>query len=342
MKKQSVTMDSIAKKLGISKVTVHKALNDLPGVSARLKQEILSAAKRDGYEFKPKADRPKRTYCYVLPQKYFFINENFYTTIFYYLDIECKNHSDKLELIIIDNDAHLSCKDFEAYTGIFIAGEIGHENFLEFVKLCDTRPVVCIDYFSYKYPFNYIFIESFRTSYHLVETLIKMGHRDIGFVGDIGFASTVSDRYLGYLKALMKYNITPKKEWHINDNIEKKSDLSQITLPDTLPTAFFCYCDMAAKQLQLKLKERGLRVPEDISLVGFDDTELCREMTPKLTSIGVAKLHIAEESYSVMHRAMLTSRRIIDALFPTVAMRDSVKNLNAPSPPVAMHDSVKA
>lgn len=327
MRKHNVTMEAIAKRLGISKVSVHKAMNSLPGVSPALKEKILSTAQQMGYVFKPKTEQPKRTYGYVLPQKYFFSNENFYTTIFYYLDIECKNHNDKLELVIINNDAVLSSRDFEKYSGIFIAGEIGHDNFSELVKLHEAHPVVCIDYFSYKYPFHYVFIESFRTSYHLTETLIKMGHRNIGFVGDIDYASTISDRYLGYLKALMKHGIAPQKEWHVNENVEKMP-ISEITLPKDLPSVFFCYCDMAAKQLQQKLIASGISVPDDISLVGFDDTELCKEMTPQLTSVGVSKLTIAKESYSIMHRAFLSNRQIINELFPNIIMRDSIKNLN--------------
>lgn len=330
MKKDNPTMESIAKSLGISKVSVHKALNNLPGVSPALKEKILSAAKNAGYVFKPRSEQPTRTYCYILRRKYFFAKENFYTAIFYYLDIECKNHNDQLELVLIDNDAELSDKDFEKYSGIFIAGEIGHKNFLELEKIHSIHPVVCVDYFSYKYPFHYVFIESFRTSYHAVETLIKMGHTKIGFVGNIDLASTVSDRYFGYLKALMKHGIEPKKEWHINENIEKMSP-SEITVPDNLPSAFFCHCDMAAQQLQLKLAERGLKVPDDVSLVGFDNTELCKELSPQLTSIGVNKLTIAKESYSVMHRAFLSDRQLINELFPHIIMRDSVKDLSTES-----------
>ena len=328
MKKDKVTMEKIAKTLNISKVSVHKALNDLPGVSGKLKETILNTAENLGYVYKPRTDKPQKIFCYLIPQKYFFFNENFYTKIFYHLDVKCKNHNDKIDLLLLNDDAVINPADFEKYDGIFIAGEIGHENFQKFIGIHKTRPVVCIDYFSYKYPFHYIFIESYLTSYHLVETLIKMGHRKIGFVGNIDYASTVADRYFGYVKALQKNNITPNKNWHINENIEKVSDLNDIPLPDELPSVFFCYCDLAAKKLQHKLSSIGVKIPEDVSLIGFDDTDVCTETVPALSSAGVAKNNIAKEAFSVMFRAFLTDKPITDELFPTIYIRDSVKNLN--------------
>ena len=70
----------------------------------------------------------------------------------------------------------------------------------------------------------------------------------------------------------------------------------EYSLPETLPTAFLCHCDMAAYQLMLKLQINGISIPDQISLVSFDNTDLSRNCKPQLTTIDINKREIAHKA----------------------------------------------
>ena len=77
------------------------------------------------------------------------------------------------------------------------------------------------------------------------------------------------DRYCGFYKALLEHGEKLPDEWLIEDR-DEVGDIS-FELPDELPEAFVCNCDLTAGKLIMKLEDRGLRVPEDISVIGFDN-----------------------------------------------------------------------
>ena len=108
----------------------------------------------------------------------------------------------------------------------------------------------------------------------LVTYIYKKGHRKIAYVGTLLATESITDRYFGYQKALLELGLEQKKEWVLDDrHIEtgKIDTVNMLQLPKDMPTAFVCNCDLTASFLIKKLRENGYRVPEDISVVGFDN-----------------------------------------------------------------------
>ena len=108
----------------------------------------------------------------------------------------------------------------------------------------------------------------------LVTYIYKKGHRKIAYVGTLLATESITDRYFGYQKALLELGLEQKKEWVLDDrHIEtgKIDTVNMLQLPKDMPTAFVCNCDLTASLLIKKLRENGYRVPEDISVVGFDN-----------------------------------------------------------------------
>jgi LacI family transcriptional regulator/LacI family purine nucleotide synthesis repressor len=119
--------------------------------------------------------------------------------------------------------------------------------------------------------------------------------------------SSVTDRYLGYVRALMERNIPVREDWVIADRSRETLLLDEdvyFSLPEELPTAFVCNSDLAAGLLSRKLAHRGLLCPDDISIVGFDHfTELeeaipfttyavdTKEMVRKAASLLLRRIH---------------------------------------------------
>ena len=105
----------------------------------------------------------------------------------------------------------------------------------------------------------------------LTDYWVKMGHRKIYFVGTPLYTSSITDRFFGYQKALLENGITMEPHWVIKDREPGFNQDLDVILPEELPTAFACNSDYIANVLVTRLNERGLSVPDDISVVGFDN-----------------------------------------------------------------------
>ncbi|MDE6064170.1 MAG: substrate-binding domain-containing protein, partial [Lachnospiraceae bacterium] len=117
--------------------------------------------------------------------------------------------------------------------------------------------------------------------------------------------NSVNDRYMGYCKALLEENLEINPRNRIDDRNDK-GILQEFALPDKLPTAFVCNNDHAAYLLIRQLKQMGLKVPEDISVVGFDDVLYAEISEPPITSVHVKRNFMAEQAVSLMQRRLET------------------------------------
>jgi LacI family transcriptional regulator len=302
---QRVTMQDIADQLGISKVSVSKALAGQPGTSRALRERILKKAFELGYRGKPRAvlQSPPFNFCIVAAERFFFENEQFYTKLYLHLHQACTAQKLNLHLHVIHKTAE-SPRAFAAslahgrYDGIFISGEID-EPYLE--QLLGLRaPLVAMDFYRQNLPIDTIMVDNFIAGFTATTHLIERGHTRIGFLGDHRSTSSISDRYFGYLKALTLSKLPFHKRWHINENYEFNMFTHRFTLPKPLPTAFVCHCDSAAYQLMLILRGTGVAVPDGVSLVAFDNSECSRTSSPKITTIDINKREISERALEQM------------------------------------------
>lgn len=337
---KKVSLETIAKQLNISVVTVHKALKNQQGVGPELRSKILELADQLGYV--RRVSSPKRNYIHIL-RKDFLIgtDERYYTTIYYYLNRECTNADSKLFFVVHDilsaTMAYVKNLMQETHIdGIFLSGQMDSDLLIEIEKL--KIPVVCIDFYSSDYNFYYAYIDNYYAGYTLTKYLIRHGHKHIGFVGDIKFSNAVADRYFGCLRALNKFDI-PDRVFHLNSNIERFPDSFELNR-NNLPTAFICHCDRAASVLYDKLKVLGYRIPEDISVISFDNTEICDILSPKLTSLGIDKAVFAAQAFRLMDLAQQNKSDGINYIKLNLSLceRESVKDITQPSPFEADND----
>ena len=103
----------------------------------------------------------------------------------------------------------------------------------------------------------------------MTEFMFEQGIDELGFIGSVFATSSIMDRYCGFMKSMMLHGKNIHPEWIIEDRDDKGQ--MAFELPKKLPKGFVCNCDLAAFMLIEKLHKIGLRVPEDISVVGFDN-----------------------------------------------------------------------
>lgn len=279
--KKTVTLADIAKPLGVSNVTVSKALSGQKGVSEELRAKIYALADELGYKQVSHKDSKNTSYNIgVLIHERHLENryDSFYQQMYQCVNLRAtsKGCFSQLEAVssemeknfivpqmVVDQRAH----------GIIIIGQLGRE-YVAFLSAKGRVPYVFLDFSDYHSETDAVVSDSYYGAYTLTKYLIEKGHRDIAYVGTVSSTASITDRYFGYLKALMEHGIKPREEWKIDDrylDTGKVDEENLLRLPEHMPTAFFCNCDIVGGKLVRKLENAGYRVPEDISVVGYDN-----------------------------------------------------------------------
>jgi LacI family transcriptional regulator/LacI family purine nucleotide synthesis repressor len=272
-------MSDIAQRLGISTVSVSKALSNQKGVSDELREKIRETAEAMGYK-PPYAEKAAKRSSYnigvLVVEAYIEKYVTFYWEMYQKVSLEAMRMNAFVMLEIVSCSDELACNppkliQEDRVDGLMILGGMQSE-FLQMLHECTNVPIVYMDFYDGKQQDDCVISNSFYGSYTVVNYLFEMGHRDIAFVGTPMVTDSITDRYLGYLKAMMEHGKgNVPAEWIIPDRDIHRVCYDEIQLPESMPTAFYCNCDLTAGKLIKSLLDKGYRVPEDISVAGYDD-----------------------------------------------------------------------
>ena len=300
--KKKVRLSDIAAKLNISTVTVSKALADKDGVGDELRQQIKDIAAKMGYQLKKTANGavPQKIKTgtgnigILIPSRFFSPNVSYYWHIFNALSTEllCLGYYSIMELLSNeDEQAHTIprlLKDSKV-DGLIILGQTS-DSYLEALNTVFNN-FILFDFYSTKLPFDSVSNDNYFCSYMMTNYVISQGHKKIRFVGNFGATTSISDRYMGFQKAMLENHLSTSVEEIIDDRDEHGA-LIPFKLPTAknMPTAFICNCDETAANLITALEEKGYKVPQDISVTGFDNY-----LPQKKTSVELTTVYIKPE-----------------------------------------------
>ncbi len=133
----------------------------------------------------------------------------------------------------------------------------------------------------------------------VVRHLLARGHRRIAHICGPANFSTTQDRVDGYLGALASYGVEPDPALIVTGAFDREGGYAatvRLLEAGVEPTAIFAANDLAAVGAMARLRERGLRVPDDVSVVGFDDVPVARDVTPPLTTVRVPLAEMGRQS----------------------------------------------
>ena len=269
------TMRDIARAVGTSAVTVSKAMAGKPGMSEKLRTRILKKAREMGYEY-PRGSRlvPKEhlDIGILIPDRYFEA-DSFYAEIYKRLikKLSERGYFGLLEILSAEREETLSLPNLLTtghVDGLILLGEPS-KAYYRTIAQCGI-PVVFLDFYDEQANADAVTGDNSYGAYRLTSHLIRRGHREIGFIGNVKATSSIMDRFLGYYRAMLVNDLPVREDWILPDR-EITGGLKAPELPEELPTAFVCNCDMTARLLIETLQKKGIRVPEDISVTGFDD-----------------------------------------------------------------------
>ncbi|WP_297404439.1 LacI family DNA-binding transcriptional regulator, partial [uncultured Cetobacterium sp.] len=273
MKKNKITMSEIGRMAGVSQATVSRAINQPHMVKEELREKIQYFI--DKYKFVP--DESAKTMRGVGSKILGLIVFSF--SNYYYL--EMAKYAEKIarekgySLLIMNSEKnsnlekeHIKMMIARKVEGILIA-PVDEKN-LDFLNSLDIAFVAINN----DYPrFNSVYTSLFKGGELVGEYLLELGHKKIGYIGDN--RTRYNAKFEGLKNILKKANINFKKEWFYNIDSEKIfiDNLNLFSINQKIEcTAFMCSNDEVAYLAIKKLELLGYKIPNDISIVGFDNT----------------------------------------------------------------------
>jgi LacI family transcriptional regulator/LacI family purine nucleotide synthesis repressor len=301
-KTRKATMDDIAKQLNISKNSVSLALNNKNGVGDELRKKIIETARQMQYGIYSGTECDKSNCIILIVPEYLQNDTFFYFDIFWAIEKEAKEDGYLSIITSISKTAEqeLILPNLTQEMNIFGFLVIGilNEQYLQKLHTLNY-PIITVDIPYPSVPVTSIYSANLTGGYTATKYLIDAGHKEIGFIGPIYSAQSVYERWCGFSQALMncgltqhsEYNILGEKgSFHLLDTAEALEPyLNEIK---NLPTAWFCAGDRIAITLIQLLAKRSFNVPEDISIIGFDDINLAQVISPPLTTIHVDRKYM--------------------------------------------------
>lgn len=287
--KKKVTLGDIAKVCNTSNVTVSKALSGKNGMSEELREKIISAAREMGY-ISSKQTFGEGSIGILIPEKFINPNGSFYWALYNKL-LQCfkyKNISCIQENITQEEENELVMPKLLSGSRIIGVISLGQLS-VEYVRrlAAQSAPLLLLDYYLPELDADCIVTNGFFGGYKLTSYLISEGHKDIGFVGTRLATSSIFDRYMGYMKAMLEHGLPVREEWIIPDREVNNELFPHITFPERLPSALVCNCDETAFKVIRDLKALGISVPENVSVVGYDNYLISEISDPTITTINV-------------------------------------------------------
>lgn len=337
---KAVKLADIAARVGVSTVTVSKALSNQKGVSEELRERIKVLADEMGYKLpseRKTVSSVNKSYNFgiLISERFLTEYESFYWQLYQELTTNAvkSNCFTMLEALTIEAEEQRQMPRLlkeRKVDGMFVVGRMSNE-YLKDLSEYSTVPIVNVDYNNHKLE-DSVISEGFYGMYQLVNYLLEKGHTKIGFVGTVGATSSITDRYLGYVKALLEHDIPLRREWIVPDRDELGGTVN-VQMPDGIeyPTAFACNCDFTAGVVVKKLREKGYRVPEDISVVGFDNFIYPNMLDIGLTTYAVNIKGMAKMSVKIMKKKICEPgyKEGIHIVTGKVIERDSVMSVEA-------------
>jgi LacI family transcriptional regulator len=334
---KAIKLADIAEVLNVSKVTVSKALSDKEGVSDELRNKIKKVAAEMGYRQNSIARSLRDGYTYnigvLIPEGFVEMYHSFYWELYQNVlnALTLKSYYGIMEIISKEDEENKTIPRMiqdSKVDGIIVMGELKKE-YVNYLNGLGDVPLVLLDSYDKHSNYDTVTSDNYYGMYLLTDYLIEMGHRDILFVGNPKATSSIQDRYLGFIKALVENDIDYSLRRYISDREIGKKELN-FELPEKMPTAFACNCDSVAYMLIKKLQDRGYRIPEDVSVVGFDNYLISEMSNIGITTFEVDMKTMAETAVEVIVKKIYkidykSVRRVISG---KIVIKDTVKKLN--------------
>lgn len=305
-----VSIKSISQITGFSPATVSNALNHKKGVNAETAAEIFRVARELGYVSEIRISKVK--FVIYRGNGKIIDGSPFFSALVDGVEKGCRKFGLEMTVCNLSREDETYREDVErlihdSSTAVIFLGTELMEEEVELYRDAEC-PFVMLDYWAWDMSFNGVLIDNKDSAGKAVEYLIKMGHREIGYLrGDFRIKAFRS-REMGYEFALKKAGLPVKNEYIITLGTDMNSAyremMEYLKKNPKLPSAYYVDNDMIAIGVMRALQESGYQVPQDVSLIGFDNLPFSEICSPPLTTMEVPNREMG----------MLAVKRIVDVI----------------------------
>ena len=306
------TIKDIAKKAKVSTASVSLVIHGHERISQETKRRVQKILKEMNYHPSRSArglvSNKTGNIGFIVTEDHFLRIEPFYTRIFLGTEFEARENEYYVLLATIPTDL----KETDPLPrfilernvdGVIIAGKVPSSIIRKIKEY--KLPIVFVDYYPHDDDYNAVLIDNLNGGIMATEHLINCGHQKIAFIGGDMEHPSIRDRFQGYKTALEKAGILFNPELTKVTQISMSRELGYKTTKEMFEkqrgiTAIFASNDAMAMGIMQYLKERGYKVPNDISIIGFDDVEAGISIDPPLTTIKVDKIDLGVKTIQVI------------------------------------------
>ena len=297
----SITAKELAARLHLSESAVSLALNNKPGVSRETRKRVIEEARARGYDFSRKAiatERKKGAICFAMYRKSGAVvaDTPFFSELIDGISVSCRREGYECMFRYLYADEDLREEIFDIREGgfagvIVLATEMEEQT----LSLFDTLelPLVFLDAYFERPEYNFILINNSQGAYQAAKYLIRKCRTQPGYLRSSYWISNFDARADGFYKAIREAGMSTSNSPVLRLAPSQEgayADMRDILQSGVVPAkCYFADNDVIAIGAMQALKEAGYRIPEDVSVVGFDDISSSEYVSPPLTTIQVPK-----------------------------------------------------
>lgn len=300
-----ITAKELAKKLNLSETAISMALNNKPGVSTETRKRVLEEAEKYGYDFTRISRRSPvsgRIYFAMFKKHGAVVTDTpFFAEVSEGIQQKCKEEGYKLNICYLEGDDTLGKQiDDIRYSdciGLILLGtEMTKEDFVYFKNL--NFPIVLLDVSFDWLKHDCILINNDQGAWLATDYLIQRTKKQPGYLHSAYSIPNFEERANGFYRAVRSHGLSPSKSvvHRLTPSIEGAfaDMLTILEQNEDIAPCYFADNDLIAVGAMKAFIRCGYRIPEDVSIIGFDNMPMCSYIEPSLTTINVPKRYMGE------------------------------------------------
>ncbi|PAR48406.1 substrate-binding domain-containing protein [Vibrio metoecus] len=332
------TMKDIARLAGVSTSTVSHVINKSRFVSDEIAERVNNAAQQLNYAPSALARSLKMNRTKTIGMLVTTSTNPFFGEVVKGVERSCYHQGYNLILCNTEGDnqrmkASINTLLQKRVDGLLLMCSTLEGERLDVFDRYPDIPIVVMDWGPILFASDKIQDNSLQGGYMAAKHLIECGHKEIGCITGPLIRHQAQMRYEGYKRALAEAGIAINPDWIVESDFECEGGyqaFEKLYQRGKLPSALFVSNDMMAMGVIQAASQRGLRIPDDLSLIGYDDVHIAKFMTPALTTIHQPKYRLGKAAVDTLLYRLEnpdTTAQVVQ-LEPTLVVRSSVCSLN--------------
>jgi LacI family transcriptional regulator len=334
MSKHNIRLKDIAEELGISIPSVSRALNNKPDIGKATKRKVFELAKKLNYQPNQFAINFKNQQSFIIgviiPQ----IVHHFFSNVISGIINEAEKRGYNIMLFQSNESFESELKGVETFQKSMIDGliislsdntqKVDHLKYLQEHNV----PVILIDRITDEIDAAKIICDDYQGAYIATEHLINLGKNKIAHITGSLTPHTTKERLRGYEAALKNHHLKIHERYIKQCNLESREEGYKATLAllaeKEIPDGIFCATDINAVGAIEAIKEKGIKIPEDIAVIGFSDWEMASVVDPPLSSVSQPDYEMGKKAIELIIEEIQLTRDNKPIKYETLVMETSL------------------